>query len=291
MKGGGRHKSILVEYGTDHAAHISDWFRFVQLFKRDWAVYIRDPFRLAGRVMNGTAMGLLIGILYTSLDVTQIANWCLIVLEIPALSSMVVMPIFFIDRPFMNLERSAGLYTTLPYYLAQWITSLVSGLIGNFFLVLIAFAFSGFPWEAFMFTFFAACVQFVAFESLLTASAYASKDQTQALGIFNGTIGIFLLFNGLTANTKISPAGISWMCYLSPLYYGIEMVLTYFKDCDGFSDQDQTTINNILTGDGQGQLDMQAGMVGRDLFIIAAIGIFGRGLAFWFADNKNKIVR
>ena len=58
------------------------------------------------------------------------------------------MPIFFIDRPFMNLERSAGLYTTLPYYLAQWITSLVSGLIGNFFLVLIAFAFSGFPWEA-----------------------------------------------------------------------------------------------------------------------------------------------
>lgn len=37
-------------------------------------------------------------------------------------------------------------------------------------------------------------------------------------------VGVLALFNGFTANTETSPPGISWICYASPFYYGVQAI-------------------------------------------------------------------
>jgi len=288
INNGQGYKDITVVYNKPKEAHLTFGFTVGQLFSREWNTYWRDPFRLSGRLTNGICMGLLIGILYKDIDITQIAAWALIFMELPALSSLVCMPVFFTDRPFFNLERSAGLYTTGPYFMATWLVGLVGGVLGNFLLCFIAYAFAGLPWVGFLPIFCFCLVIFLAMEALISFSAYMAKDQTEAIGMFNATIGIFMLFNGLTANRNISPPGLSWLCFTSPLYYGLEGILNYLSECSGLSDEDQDTVKNILTGSGTGQLKMDDNALGRDISILIGYTLLLKVAAFHMCHTKNK---
>jgi len=136
---------------------------------------------MTGRVANGTVLGLITGLLYTDIDVSQLGPWLCIMITVPATSSTVMLSLFFNDRPFMNMERSAGLYHTLPYYLAQFCTSVLAGSAGNFAFIFVAFCFSGLPWEVFLGTYAFEQLIFFTFDAILALCVYACSGQTQVL--------------------------------------------------------------------------------------------------------------
>ena len=269
----------------------SKWFQFGQLLKRDLAVAIRDPARLLGRSMNGLCLGLLIGILYKDVPVDQMAPWLLINLQLPAISTMVSMPIFYQERPFMNLERDSGLYTTAPYFFANACSLFLVSLVGNFFMITIAFSFSGFPWGFYPLIWATATLLYIAMDSLLGMCVMNTASQAEGLAAFNGILGVFFLFNGVSANTSISPKAVSWICYTSPIYYSVELGMTAAAKCDGFSDFDQELLRNSTTGTGTGQLDMNLDMAGRDVFLILGIATLARLVSLHLCDTKNRVCR
>jgi len=94
-------------------------------------------------------------------------------------------------------------------------------------------------------------------------------------------------FGGLIANTKTSPASVSWICYGSPIYYGLQIVLTYYSESDGFNDGDQAIIKGILVD----TFDMQDGQIARDAMLVLALGMLAHIFGWYFCDTKNKVVR
>lgn len=236
-------------------------------------------------------MGLLIGLLYTDVPTDQFALWLLINLQLPATSTMVSMPVFYQERPFMNLERDSGLYKTGPYFLANSVSLFLISLCGNASLMLIGFSFSGFPWEIFIPLWGIATLLYITMDSLLGMCVMNTRNQNEGLAFFNGILGVFFLFNGISANTNITSKAVSWICYISPIYYSVELAMTMASKSDGFSDIDQALLKNITTGSGTGELDMDLNSAARDVLLVLCIAVFARLYAFHCCDTKNRVVR
>merc|ERR1712072_1067147 len=100
----------------------------------------------------------------------------------------------------MHLERDAGLYTTLPYYIVQYIYNLGFSVFTTFFQLLIMFTFSGLPWGHFPYFFIIGLTGFFMLDAVLFLLAYAGKSLDGMFLYFNFTIGLFKFANGYTMN-------------------------------------------------------------------------------------------
>jgi len=251
-----------------------------QLFDREIKLNIRDPQKITAKAANAVVMGLLIGMMYFRVKPEYVPAFGYIALAITSMSAMVSLPSFFGDRLMLNLERTDSLYTTLPYFLVNSGVGLIVSVVANAVFATIVWGMVDIGWNKFPKFFLVAFVIFWATDGLITLISACCRTMEQSMAVFNMTIGIFLLFNGYSANTKTTPPWLSWICFLSPLYYSMEMFLDSIYEHD-----DQMW---SITGEVYG---MKRGSYWKDFFICLAIGFFGRFSSFFAMKYLHKIQR
>lgn len=250
-----------------------------ELFWREVKFNARDPQKLVAKAGNAVAMGLLIGAMYYRMDDQYVPNFAYIALAVTSMSPLVSLPSFYADRLMLNLERSQGLYATLPYFVVYTGVSTAISVFFNALFALTTWGMAGLAWDKFGGFFATTLIVFWATDSLILLIAGGCRTIDQAMATFNVTIGIFLLFNGFSANTKTTPSWLSWLCFGSPLYYSLEM-----------------TMNLLYAGTDQweargGVLGMEEGAYWRDFGICAAMGVGARVAAFFAVKHLYGIRR
>jgi len=255
------------------------WRQLIQLMFRELKLNYRDPQKVSAKAGNSIVMGLLIGMMYYNIKDQYVPAFGYISLAITSMSAMVSLPAFFADRLMFNTERSDRLYTTLPYYLVNTGIGLLVSVLANAVFATVVWSMAGLSWDNYG-AYMAIClVIFWATDGLITVIAGTCRTMEQAMALFNMTIGIFLLFNGYSANTMTTPKWLSWICFCSPLYYSIEMFLDQLY---GNTPQWQ------LTGE---PLGMKENSFWKDFYICLGIGAGGRILGFIAMKYMHKIQR
>eukprot|EP00730_Choanoeca_flexa_P019044 TRINITY_DN9288_c0_g1_i1.p1 TRINITY_DN9288_c0_g1~~TRINITY_DN9288_c0_g1_i1.p1 ORF type:complete len:711 (+),score=144.81 TRINITY_DN9288_c0_g1_i1:169-2301(+) len=197
----------------------------------------RDLDVIATTVVNNIILGLIIGLLYLDVGGDEGRERQLTVL--PFLYNLVLQSAFLAFASIPNLvanrviylnEREAGLYGSPAYLLAYMVSSFVSGLVGILLLVTIAFFLAGLDGSDFGIVLVSVMLTFFAVDAMLSVLAVTATSLPQANGMAGALIGILALFNGFTANTETSPPGISWICFISPFYYGVQSVAVRLFD-------------------------------------------------------------
>ena len=219
--------------------------QYSELLHREKVTFPRDKTRFNVRLSNSIFMGLLIGGIYWQVEAKNISAFAMIATEIPLMQSAATMPCMFRDRQFFQLERSAGLYGTLPFYLVTFVYNLVFSLFTALILLAIVWPFSGLPFWPFMPVTYLVCVAgFQMMDAALFLIVYALDTMEKAMLVFNFTIGLLMFSNGFTMNKETSGAYITWLLYLSPIFYAMEGVLSAFAHWGDYDDAD--VVQNIL---------------------------------------------
>jgi len=250
-----------------------------ELLLRELKLNFRDPQKIMAKAANAVVMALLVGAMYFHVDQEYVPPFAYIALAITSMSAMVSLPSFFADRLMLNLERTDRLYTTLPYYIVNSGVGLLVSIMANAVFGTIVWGMVGIGWQYYFKFFLITFIIFFATDGLIVLISACCRTLEQAMATFNMTIGIFLLFNGFSANTKTTPPWLSWICYMSPLYYSMEMFL------DALYENSPLWVST-------GQLfGMRKHVFWTDFFICLSIGCAGRFLAFFAMKHLNKIER
>uniref|UniRef100_A0A6U3AZ91 ABC transporter domain-containing protein n=1 Tax=Lotharella globosa TaxID=91324 RepID=A0A6U3AZ91_9EUKA len=253
--------------------------QFKCLLERELRLNVRDPQKITAKAGNALVMGVLIGMMYYHVKDAFTPAFGYIGLAILSMSAMVSLPSFFSDRLMFNLERMDQMYPTFPYYVVNTGVGIVISLVWNVLFSIIVWAMSGLSWDKFSDFLLIGFAVFWATDGLVTLIASTCRTMEQAMALFNMTIGLFLLFNGFSANTKTTPSWLSWLCFGSPLYYSLEMFL-------------ESLYANTPMWQTTGELyGMRKDAFWSDWFTCLAIGFGGRILAFFAMKYMHRIQR
>jgi len=276
-KGTNLKDTITYRPWSDHTAPFTR--QIIELTRREFILNVRDPQKITAKAANALVMGLLIGAMYWEVDSTFVPAFGYISLAIISMSAMVSLPSFYADRLMFNLERMDQLYTTLPYFLVSTGVGLFVSALCNVIFASIVWGMTGLEWTHFGRFQLIGFIIFWATDGLITWIAGACRTMDQAMATFNMTIGIFLLFNGYSANTKTTPYWLNWLCFASPLYYSLEMFLdTLYAHSDKW----------VYTGERNG---MRQDAFWQDFFICLALGAFGRIMGFLAMKYMHRVQR
>eukprot|EP00468_Gymnochlora_sp_CCMP2014_P005063 CAMPEP_0167753498 /NCGR_PEP_ID=MMETSP0110_2-20121227/7747_1 /TAXON_ID=629695 /ORGANISM="Gymnochlora sp., Strain CCMP2014" /LENGTH=541 /DNA_ID=CAMNT_0007639271 /DNA_START=746 /DNA_END=2371 /DNA_ORIENTATION=- len=262
---------------AEHTAPLSRQIK--ELLKREIKLNFRDPQKITAKAANAFIMGLLIGAMYYDVKAQYVPAFGYIGLAIVSMSAMVSLPSFYADRLMFNLERMDRLYPTLPFFLVTTGVGLLVSVIFNVLFSVIVWGMTGLGWTHFGRFALIGFTIFWATDGLITWISGACRTMDQAMATFNMTIGIFLLFNGFSANTKTTPYWLNWLCFCSPLYYSLEMFLDTL-----YGGTEKWAITGELYG-------MQEHAFWRDFFICLGIGVLGRIMGFFAMKYMHRIQR
>ncbi|KAH7684878.1 Xenobiotic-transporting ATPase protein [Dioscorea alata] len=146
-----------------------------------------------------------------------------------------VQPIVSIERTVFYRERAAGMYSALPYAVAQVVMEIPYVFIQGMYFTVIVYSMMGFQWTAVKFLWFF----FISFFSFLYFTYYGMMTVSispnhQVAAIFAGTFySIFNLFSGFfIAKPKIPHWWVwyYWICPLAWTVYGL--IVTQYGDLE-----------------------------------------------------------
>jgi ATP-binding cassette subfamily G (WHITE) protein 2 len=209
----------------------SAWVQYSVLQGRFFRHMKRDLDQVFTIIFNNTMLGLIVGFLYYDVggdegrarELTVLPLCYSLVLQSAFLAFFSV-PNLVANRVIYLNEREQGLYNSPAYICAYMITNLVSGVIGILLLVTIAFFLAGLDGPDYPIVFLSVFLSYLSVEAILGVIGVTASSLPQANSMIAAIVGVLALFNGFTANTETSPAGISWICYISPFYYGVQAI-------------------------------------------------------------------
>ncbi|XP_042501406.1 ABC transporter G family member 42-like [Macadamia integrifolia] len=213
----------------------STWEQFKSCLWKQWWTYWRSPdynlvrfiFTLACALMIGTIfwkvgskressteLSVIIGAMYAAVLFAGINN------------CSTVQPVVSIERTVFYRERAAGMYSALPYAIAQVVTEIPFVFVQTTYYTLIVYAMVSFEWTVVKFFWFF----FISFFSFLYFTYYgmmtvAITPNHQVAAIFAAAFfGLFNLFSGFfVPKTKIPKWWIwyYWICPVAWTVYGL----------------------------------------------------------------------
>eukprot|EP00122_Pirum_gemmata_P008882 Pgem_evm1s8201 len=215
------------------------WKQYLILQRREFRLLSRDIDEIITILVNNLLMGLVTGLVYLnaynpsvvgSTDITASYQFAYLfmIIVMSSLSALNSIPAMVNSRIIFQNERSEGLYDILPFMASKLITTLlVNAVLGTMILMLSSYWLAGFPASHFMYTYAIITLGFLATESIISFTASMSTSFAMANSIAGGVIGILSLFNGFTANSVSTPAAISWIQYISPIYYEYQALVVH----------------------------------------------------------------
>ncbi|XP_002515969.2 ABC transporter G family member 29 [Ricinus communis] len=222
----------------------STWGQFKSCLWKQWWTYWRSPdynlvrffFTLIAALIVGTIfwrvgteresandLTVIIGAMYSSVFFIGVNN------------CSTVQPIVTIERSVFYRERAAGMYSALPYALAQVISELPYVLVQTTYYTLIVYAMVAFEWTAAKFFWF----YFISFFSFLYFTYYGMMTASlspnlQVAAIFAAAFyALFNLFSGFFIPRPKIPKWWVWYYWICPVAWTVYgLIVSQYRDIE-----------------------------------------------------------
>ncbi|KAI3463305.1 hypothetical protein Pfo_019968 [Paulownia fortunei] len=210
----------------------STWGQFKSCLWKQWWTYWRSPDYNLVRYFFTLACALLVGTIFwrvgtkknTDTDLlTIIGAMYTSVLFVGINNCSTVQPVVAIERTVFYRERAAGMYSALPYAMAQVIVEIPYVLIQTTYYTLIVYAMVSFEWTAAKFFWF----YFVTFFSFLYFTYYGMMTVSitpnhQVAAIFAAAFyALFNLFSGFFIPRPKIPKWWIWYYWICPVAWTV----------------------------------------------------------------------
>ncbi|XP_061359145.1 ABC transporter G family member 36 [Gastrolobium bilobum] len=218
------------------------WGQFTSCIWKQWLTYWRSPdynlvryfFTLAAALMVGTVfwkvgkkrdssseLNMIIGALYGSVFFVGVNN------------CQTVQPVVAIERTVFYRERAAGMYSALPYAIAQVIVEIPYVFFQTIYFAFIVYAMVSFEWKVEkVFWFF-----FISFFSFLYFTYYGMMTVSitpnhQVASIFGAAFyGLFNLFSGFFIPRPKIPKWWVWYYWICPVAWTVYgLIVSQYRD-------------------------------------------------------------
>ncbi|KAL2234771.1 UNVERIFIED_CONTAM: ABC transporter G family member 36 [Sesamum indicum] len=208
------------------------WDQFKSCLWKQWWTYWRSPDYNLVRYFFTLACALLVGTIFWRIGMKKNTDTDLLtiigamyasVLFLGINNCSTVQPIVAVERTVFYRERAAGMYSALPYALAQVIVEIPYVLIQTTFYTLIVYAMVSFEWTATKFFWF----YFVTFFSFLYFTYYgmmtvAITPNHQVAAIFAAAFyALFNLFSGFFIPRPKIPKWWIWYYWICPVAWTV----------------------------------------------------------------------
>ncbi|TKY48212.1 ABC transporter G family member 29 [Spatholobus suberectus] len=222
----------------------STWEQFKSCLWKQWLTYWRSPdynlvrffFTLVAALMVGTVfwrvgkkrdnssdLNTIIGALYGSVFFVGVNN------------CQTVQPVVAIERTVFYRERAAGMYSALPYAIAQVISEIPYVLFQTIYFAFIVYAMVSFEWKVAKVLWFF----FVSFFSFLYFTYYGMMTVSitpnhQVASIFGAAFyGVFNLFSGFFIPRPKIPKWWVWYYWICPIAWTVYgLIVSQYRDVE-----------------------------------------------------------
>lgn len=219
----------------DSVYSVSLCTQIATLFKRRMTLTRRDKNLLRVRFGMSTMQGLIVGVAFMDigkkLPVQQL-SFLFMLLQMGALSNMVVMPEMIAQRLVFKFETSDALYGTTAAVLVDTAVNNTLAVAANFITSIIMYALSGLEWSDFGLLYFWSLLCFVTMINYFKIIAAVAPAAAQALQVAMPGLMLIILFNNFFVNHATAPAFMRWALYVSPMAWTIEQIITGIHGAD-----------------------------------------------------------
>ncbi|KAL7114121.1 hypothetical protein ACP275_04G100100 [Erythranthe tilingii] len=210
----------------------SEWGQFKACLWKQWWTYWRSPDYNLVRYFFTLACALLVGTVFWRVGTKKNSDTDLLtiigamyasVLFVGINNCATVQPVVAVERTVFYRERAAGMYSALPYALAQVIVEIPYVIIQTTYYTIIVYAMVSFEWTAAKFFWF----YFVNFFSFLYFTYYgmmtvAVTPNQQVAAIFAAAFyALFNLFSGFFIPRPQIPKWWIWYYWLCPVAWTV----------------------------------------------------------------------
>ncbi|XP_073142895.1 ABC transporter G family member 29-like isoform X2 [Henckelia pumila] len=223
---------------------LSTWNQFQTcLWKQKWS-YWRNPdynlsryfFTLITALMFGTIFWSVGAKRETDSDIITVTGAMYVsVLFIGINNCGTVQPVIATERPVFYRERAAGMYSALPYAMAQVVTEIPYVFVQTFYYTLLVYTMMSFEWKAVKFFWFF----FVTFFSLLYYTYYgmmtvAITPNLQVAAVFATSFYyLFNLFSGFFIPMPRIPKWWIWYYWICPMAWTVYgLIVSQYGDVE-----------------------------------------------------------
>ncbi|XP_065866326.1 ABC transporter G family member 29-like [Euphorbia lathyris] len=222
----------------------STWGQYKLCLWKQWWTYWRSPDYNLVRVFFTLVAAVVLGSFFwqvgtkrdDSTDLTMIIGAMYIaVLFVGINNCLTVQPIVAVERSVFYRERAAGMYSALPYALAQVIVEIPYLFIQTTYYSLIVYSMVSFEWTAAKFFWFF----FISFFSFLYFTYYGMMTVSitpnhQAASIFaSAFFALFALFSGFFIPKPRIPKWWIWYYYICPTAWTVYgLIVTQYGDIE-----------------------------------------------------------
>ncbi|KAF6148984.1 hypothetical protein GIB67_002984 [Kingdonia uniflora] len=222
----------------------SSWSQFTSCIWKQWWTYWRSPDYNAVRYFFTLVAALLLGTIFwrvgtmrdnaTNLNIVMGAMFSA-VLFVGINNCSTVQPVVAIERTVFYRERAAGMYSALPYAIAQVVTEIPYVFLQTTYYTLIVYAMVCFEWTLVKFSWFF----FVTFFSFLYFTYYGMMTVSltpnhQIAAIFAAAFySLFQLFSGFFIPRPKIPKWWVWYYWICPVAWTVYgLILSQYGDME-----------------------------------------------------------
>ncbi|OAY53076.1 ABC transporter G family member 36 isoform X3 [Manihot esculenta] len=222
----------------------STWGQFKSCLWKQWWTYWRSPDYNLVRYFYSLVTALVLGTVFWQVgtqreDATEltmiIGAMYVAVLFVGINNCSTVQPIVAVERTVFYRERAAGMYSALPYALAQVIVEIPYIFVQTVYYSLIVYVTVSFEWKLAKFFWFF----FITFFSLLYFTYYGMMTVSitpnhQAAAIFASAFyALFTLFSGFFIPKPRIPKWWTWYYYICPVAWTVYgLIVTQYGDIE-----------------------------------------------------------
>ncbi|XP_043709750.1 ABC transporter G family member 42-like [Telopea speciosissima] len=224
----------------------SSWEQFKSCLWKQWWTYWRSPDYNLVRFVFTLACALMIGTIFwnvgskreSSTDLTIIIGAMYAAVQFAGINNCTtVQPVVAIERTVFYRERAAGMYSALPYAIAQVVTEIPYVFVQTTYYTAIVYAMVSFEWTAAKYFWFF----FISFFSFLYFTYYgmmtvAITPNHQVAAIFAASFfGLFNLFSGFFIPKPKIPKWWIWYYWICPVAWTVYgLIVSQYGDQEQF---------------------------------------------------------
>ncbi|KAF6142774.1 hypothetical protein GIB67_023256 [Kingdonia uniflora] len=275
----------------------STWGQFKSCIWKQWLTYWRSPdynlvryfFTLTAALMLGTIfwkvgtnrksstdLTIIIGAMYASVIFVGVNN------------CSTVQPVVAIERTVFYRERAAGMYSALPYAIAQVITEIPYAYLQSTLFTLIVYAMVSFQWTVVKFFWF----YFITFFTFLYFTYYGMLTVSitpnhQVAAVFAAAFySLFNLFSGFFIPRPRIPKWWVWYYWICPVAWTVYgMIVSQYGDLDDMI-QVPGSANQSIKSYVENHFGYQSDFMGVVAVVLVSFSVF---FAFMYAYCIKKL--
>ncbi|XP_027344794.1 pleiotropic drug resistance protein 1-like isoform X3 [Abrus precatorius] len=245
-----------VHFATQHAQSL--WVQCQAcLWKQHWS-YWRNPPYTAVRFFSTTIIALLFGTMFWDIGgkyssrrqlFNAVGSMYNAVLFLGVQNAATVQPVVAIERTVFYRERAAGMYSALPYAIAQVLIELPYILVQATSYGVIVYAMMGFEWTLLKFFWYMFFMYFTLcyFTFYGMMSVAVTPNHHVASIVAAAFYGIWNLFSGFVIPQPSMPAWWRWYYWACPVAWTIYgLVASQFGDITNVLKSENTTVQEFI---------------------------------------------